>query len=244
MKVYCIENIIDNKKYVGITQQTIEQRYKAHLYNTKNKKSTNRKYLHRAMSKHGVDNFIVYEIDNATTKEELYEKEIYWIDKLDTKTNGYNLTDGGEGCTGWSPTEEQKKQNSIRNKQYYIDNPEAKVQRSLESKQLWDALDDEEKNRRREQFNIARKCNPHIKGRTWTLSDEAKKNIGNAKRGVLISDESKKKMSISKTGEGNPSFGSIWITNQIDQKKIKKDDIIPDGWVKGRVYKKRNKKTT
>jgi len=114
MKVYCIENIIDGKKYVGITQQTIEQRYKAHLSHTRNEKSTNRKYLHNAMSKHGVDNFIVYELDNATTKEELYEKEVHWIDKLDTKTNGYNLTVGGEGCTGWSATEEQKNRNSAR----------------------------------------------------------------------------------------------------------------------------------
>ncbi len=233
---------MDGKKYIGITQQTIEKRYKAHISHAKNENSTNRKYLHRAMSKYGVDNFIVYKIDSADTKEELFEKEIYWIDKLDTKTNGYNLTDGGEGCSGWSPTEDQKKQNSIRTKQYYIDNPEAKIQRSMQSKQLWDELDEDDKNRRRDQFNSTKLGNQHAKGKTWVLSEESKKNISESKKGVPRSDEYKKQMSIDRMGEGNPSFGLIWITNQIEQKKIKKDDIIPDGWVKGRPYKPRKRK--
>jgi hypothetical protein len=37
-----------------------------------------------------------------------------------------------------------------------------------------------------------------------------------------------------RTGEKNSSFGSMWITNGVESKKIKKDDLIPDGWRKGR----------
>jgi hypothetical protein len=29
----------------------------------------------------------------------------------------------------------------------------------------------------------------------------------------------------------------MWITNGVESKKIKKDDIMPDGWKKGRKIK-------
>ena len=52
-----------------------------------------------------------------------------------------------------------------------------------------------------------------------------------------------KKKEIYKTikhqqGSKNSQFGSMWITNGIDNKKIIKDNVIPDGWRKGRVMKK------
>ena len=50
-----------------------------------------------------------------------------------------------------------------------------------------------------------------------------------------------KKMKDSKKGHGNginnSQFGSFWITNGIENKKVKKDIIIPDGWYKGRILK-------
>lgn len=38
----------------------------------------------------------------------------------------------------------------------------------------------------------------------------------------------------NKLGEKNGSYGTCWITNGIENKKIK-DSIIPDGWYKGRT---------
>lgn len=35
-------------------------------------------------------------------------------------------------------------------------------------------------------------------------------------------------------GESNSQFGTMWITNGIENKKIKKTDIVPEGWYKGR----------
>lgn len=41
------------------------------------------------------------------------------------------------------------------------------------------------------------------------------------------------------TGEKSSQFGTMWITNGIENKKIKKDvDIIPDGWYKGRKFRR------
>ena len=52
-------------------------------------------------------------------------------------------------------------------------------------------------------------------------------------------DESKKKIgvanSIKQQGQSNSQFGTRWITNGIQNKKIKKDDTLPEGWRLGRV---------
>jgi len=36
-------------------------------------------------------------------------------------------------------------------------------------------------------------------------------------------------------GSKNSQFGSMWITNGSESKKIQKDTLIPEGWRKGRV---------
>ena len=38
-------------------------------------------------------------------------------------------------------------------------------------------------------------------------------------------------------GEKNSQFGSCWITNEIENKKIKKNDTLPNGWKLGRILK-------
>jgi hypothetical protein len=55
------------------------------------------------------------------------------------------------------------------------------------------------------------------------------------------SEESKKKIGIKNSknqiGMGNSQFGTMWITNNFENKKIKKNDNIPEGWKKGRVIR-------
>ena len=36
-------------------------------------------------------------------------------------------------------------------------------------------------------------------------------------------------------GEKHSQFGTMWVTNEIESKKIKKTDPVPEGWRKGRV---------
>jgi len=43
------------------------------------------------------------------------------------------------------------------------------------------------------------------------------------------------KNSIKQSGSLNSQYGSCWITNGFENKKIKKEDIIPNNWVKGRT---------
>lgn len=58
--------------------------------------------------------------------------------------------------------------------------------------------------------------------------------------GRVHSQETKNKMSAAKkgktTGIKNSQYGTMWITNGNENKKIKKEvDIIPEGWYKGRT---------
>lgn len=91
--IYLIENDINNKKYIGLTTQTIEQRWKQHLRASKYKNYK----LYYAMRKYGVEHFYIKEIDKAEDIEELKELEKYWIKYYNTYYNGYNQTFGGEG---------------------------------------------------------------------------------------------------------------------------------------------------
>lgn len=53
--------------------------------------------IHRAINKYRKENFEHYIIDSASTNEEANNKEIFWINFLDTmnKEKGYNLHEGG-----------------------------------------------------------------------------------------------------------------------------------------------------
>lgn len=55
-----------------------------------------------------MDNFKFYILEQCNQKD-LDDKEIYWITKLDTYKNGFNLTKGGSGIKNWTPSDEYRK---------------------------------------------------------------------------------------------------------------------------------------
>ena len=87
--VYCIENRINNKKYIGITTRSLQKRFKEHC--------KAESVIGRAIRKHKKENFIYYELERVSTKKELFELEKYYIAKYKTFKNGYNSTIGGDG---------------------------------------------------------------------------------------------------------------------------------------------------
>ena len=241
MKVYCIENIINGKKYIGVTKRSVEQRFKAHKRTALNKNSK-KCHIHDAMLKYGIQHFEIKEIDSATSTEELFEKEKYWIKQLDTKNTGYNETDGGEGCFGWKATNQQKLENKTRNIERNKD-PKYREFVSNKTKEAMKNLPQETRKRMSDFAKERLKGNQHCKGKTWILSEQNKENISKAKMGTKFSEESKQKMKLAKSGINNPSAGSMWITNDIKSKKIYHNLEIPEGWHQGRAFKKRKPKT-
>lgn len=92
--IYKITNNINGKSYIGKTERTIEIRWKEHLRHIASLQD--RLPLYKAMAKYGKENFIVEQIEQCDNSI-LDEREIYWINKLQTYGQGYNCTGGSEG---------------------------------------------------------------------------------------------------------------------------------------------------
>ena len=103
--IYKIVNQVNGTAYVGQTITSINTRFIQHKHSS-TKYNT---YLYNAMRKYGIENFTIEQIDTANNIDELNNKEIYWIKKLNTKTpNGYNILDGGNGAKGLHHSKETK----------------------------------------------------------------------------------------------------------------------------------------
>ena len=94
--VYKFTNLVNNKIYIGITDW-VNKRIGDHVRYSKNVNSKCRMYLHEAISKHGFNKFSFEIVEEVTTREELNQREIYWINYFNSTNNslGYNLTKGG-----------------------------------------------------------------------------------------------------------------------------------------------------
>lgn len=85
--IYETTNLINGKKYIGQHHASeFEWWYKG-----------SGKLIKKAFDKYGFDNFEVKLLENCNSKEELDEKEIYWINYYDAvnSNNYYNLAEGG-----------------------------------------------------------------------------------------------------------------------------------------------------
>ena len=144
-----------------------------------------------------------------------------------------NLTNGGEGSSGLKHTESSKK--IISEKAKERKNPMSGRRHTESSKNIMS------------EKAVGRKSSFRDKKHT----DESKKIISDSKKGKIgtkHTEEWKEKMISFHTGRkrteqtcknisdsklGKPQ-NFMWITNGIDNKKIRKDDNVPFGWNKGR----------
>lgn len=95
--IYKVTCLVNNKIYIGLTNVTVESRWRDHVYAAYNPSSPEHDFkFHRAIRKYGVENFNIETIENICA-EELPERERYWIAYYDSYSYGYNSTLGGDG---------------------------------------------------------------------------------------------------------------------------------------------------
>jgi len=111
MIAYLITNLINGRKYVGITSQPLLKRWCEHK-NEAIKRP--KKILHRAMASYGVEFFRIEIISRGKSFDALKFLERDLIGSYGCKKpNGYNMTDGGDGKVGFSVSNETKLKLSI-----------------------------------------------------------------------------------------------------------------------------------
>lgn len=103
--VYIHENKENGKKYVGITSCDVKVRWKNGFG------YSDRLPIGRALRKYGWDGFKHEVLYSDLTEEDAKKIEIELIKELGTQNpdQGYNICAGGEGVTGWHPSELTRK---------------------------------------------------------------------------------------------------------------------------------------
>jgi group I intron endonuclease len=95
-EVYCLTSP-SGKRYVGITLQGADRRWRAHVNDAKRGSDCP---LHRAIRKYGPKAFTRSLLERMTTEAGAKRAEQLWIKELGTFVDGYNATLGGDGTLG------------------------------------------------------------------------------------------------------------------------------------------------
>lgn len=139
--IYCITNKVNKKQYVGSTILPLNKRWKAHVNSSK---AYPERELYSDMNKYGTGKFNVSVLEEVA-EDKLGEREIYWIDKLNTLNEGYNQTKGGERPV---MTDETKAKLSVtmKNKDRtieWVNNIKETINNKVQSGEKWGFLCDE-----------------------------------------------------------------------------------------------------
>jgi group I intron endonuclease len=168
--IYCFYCISTGKKYIGQTVN-LNRRIISHRKDCRN--GLDNKF-YRAVKKYGWDNFI-FGIVAECEREDLNEKEIFFINNYDTYNNGYNSTLGGGGRFGFVLSEDTKNKISLANRGNKMSEEQKKY------------LSDLNKNR-----NV---IPPNRKG--CKMSESAKLKISEASKNRKFSESTRRKLSES-----------------------------------------------
>lgn len=187
-KVTCLET---NKIYIGKTIERLSDRKSDHYSSAKREKHPS--VFHKALMKYKKEYFVWEILDSVMFSDLLLELEKFYISKYNCKIpNGYNMTDGGEGNTGYVPTKEtiEKIRLSKIGKRHTEETRE-KFRNRIFSKET------------------RMKMSESRMGRVVT--PETREKLRLAMMGREISEDARKKISASKTGkcggEKHPMFG-------------------------------------
>lgn len=117
MTIYKITNLINGKIYIGKSaKKTAKRRWIGHVRDSVHGDS-NKRHFHNAIKKYGPENFSVTTLHSRIRTEKrlnILEKRYIKKFKSNDRRYGYNLTEGGEGVSGWKqPRENVEKHNKL-----------------------------------------------------------------------------------------------------------------------------------
>lgn len=172
------------------------------------------KHLKRAIQKYGKEKFTKTILYNCSSEIEMINKEKELVtEEYCSQKNTYNICLGGHGGF-WHITSDMRADNS----------------KVLVDTHLYRMENDEQYyNKNKERF--LRCAMPQA----WKSTGGKPKSF----LGKKHSNDTKRLMSETKRGTGrgkhNSQYGTMWITNGSENRKINKLDSIPEEWYKGRT---------
>ena len=240
--IYMTTNIVNGMRYIG---QHSSKEFDKYYYGSG-------RLIKKALSEFGYDNFKCEVIEWCKTYEDLNAREIYWIDfyKADSSEDFYNLAYGGSNSK-YALRGENHPFYNRKHKEESIDKM-SKYKQSANN-HMYGKHQSEETKQKIGEAQIG--CKNHMfkkhEEAYWFNKDR--------------SEETKKKISETRIknkvalGENNPFYGKhhnqeardamskvqkgrIYINNGMDTKRVKPEDLedyILNGWVKGRILRKK-----
>jgi group I intron endonuclease len=207
--IYRITNTVNGKCYVGQTIQGLVKRWRGHCYAATRGSVT---YLHKAIQKYGSVLFTV-ELVEETTVEQLNDRERYWIAEFQP---AYNMTEGGEGTRGHSPSAEHRfKISKANNGKIHTPETRAKISMALrgEKNPNYDKILSQEhkdkllESRRGKSHSLEARNKLRDINRGKILSAETRSKISNARRGNPLSEKHRQKIGEAIRGNKHPLYG-------------------------------------
>jgi group I intron endonuclease len=182
MIIYKCQNKISGKIYIGQTIKSLEERKLSHIIASKKGKSK----FYKALQSYGFENFDWSIIDTANTKEELDEKEKYYIVEYNSIKNGYNMVDGGTGgynehAVAANKLKKGKKWEDIYSSAEYVNQKKETLKLNYDLKLRKYNFSNLSK---KDRTKFAKLGNNARKNSDYVHSDETKKKISNSQIGI------------------------------------------------------------
>jgi hypothetical protein len=218
-------NIKDNKKfhYIYKTTNLVNERYYLGMHSTNHLNDGylgSGKRLYYELNKYGKDNFKIEILHYFNSREELIQAEIVLITEQDINNpNCLNLKKGGSG--GFSK-EQVIKGRELANKARL-----KLLKEDLEFKKKFGESVRKGLKRAKEKGVKFSNIQDNF---SWLGKKHKNETIEKMKNVRIVKELSK--------GESNSQYGTCWITNETESKKISKGSLIPEGWRLGRKIKK------
>lgn len=191
--IYCIENLANNKKYIG-KSLNLDKRLTQHKSHLKRNLHAN-KHLQNAWNIYGYSTFRFFILEECE-RELLSEKEVYYIKLFETKKFGYNMTDGGDGTIGLSVTKEVRQKLS----NYFKENPSRKKGEYSHSIDTKIKISNSLKGRKITE-EAKQKMKETIKNRTEEEQAIINKKLSDSAKNRTVSPELREKMNKARWGE-------------------------------------------
>jgi hypothetical protein len=186
------------------------------------------KHLKRAQEKYGLHLFTKEYLAIFDNPDDMYEMESCLVnEEFVNRPDTYNIKEGG--CGGFDYINKNCGNQGERLNKHLSNEKREKGRETRNKRLLEDPKFKEDLYRRVKETKIERygsDYNATFRGKTHTEETKQKMSQKHKER---LKDPTK-----------HSGYGTMWITNGVENKKISKDSDIPEGWYKGRVLRLRN----